>query len=154
MNHDTPANTLKKELEDMIGQNQVKEVFVSLRLVFEYGNPENRQTLIMKERDWKEIIKHEQEGTQSSEEIRLVKNRTIKVLLALIKDITETEAIRYNVQYTVFEKILIVCRKEDNIANMKKLFPEIFYKILRSSLNLNLRKLCMKRDRQKRPSVY
>ena len=128
MNDNIPTDNLKTELRDKISKDKIKEVFAPLKLIFEHSNLEHQKTVILREGDWMNILTRERNGIESRDQINIEKRIIGNVLLQLIEDITPQEALLYNLHYTIFKKILIVCREANRIKAMRELFPEVFYK--------------------------
>jgi hypothetical protein len=77
---------------------------------------------------YKRLKDKQLEGTMSVEEENLEINKINKAILGLIDQITPDEATAYDLSTSIFQRILVVCKAPEREAELRRLFPERYYK--------------------------
>ncbi|MEL7222266.1 MAG: hypothetical protein AAGJ93_13160 [Bacteroidota bacterium] len=115
-----------KDLEQQVAKNPGQALKI-LTEVFDNNAKMRKQVLSLSARYQRYKI-DSQVAQQSYDQLELTINHIINALLALIDDITEEEATAYQLKNAIFQRILVVCKTPTREQEMRRLFPERYYK--------------------------
>ena len=117
-------------------KNQLKKEFLTtdtklmlqklLRVFASNPNQHNSAFLLLKRLE--KLNTKELRGTLSTEYGELASNKIEESILELIDTITDETALAYELENSIFQRMLIVCRTMEREAYMKNIFPGKFYK--------------------------
>ncbi len=117
---------LKDQLKDRIALN-IDEVLQELNKIF-LENSDNRNLVFQFRNSLKRFQRDKLSGVLSQQEY----NREVSAVefktMELIDQITEEEALAYELEESIFNKILVVSLDVEKESIMKKLFSEKYYK--------------------------
>jgi hypothetical protein len=117
---------LHHHLKDLLTQN-TGEVLQQLRQVYANNGEACNEVILLAAR-YERLKRTQREGTMSAEEESREINKINKAILQLIDQITPDEAIAYDLSTSIFQRILVVCKSPEREAELRRLFPERYYK--------------------------
>ncbi len=120
---------IKRQLKELSTRN-AGEVLQVLRQIYD-NNEELRNSVVMLSARYNQHRKSVLNGTIKSEDSTLEFNQIIERVLILIDAVSPEEAAAYELEHSIFQKILIVCQQAERRHFMKSLFSEQYYKEVR-----------------------
>ncbi len=114
---------LKKEFPKTIPGIMLQK----LQKVFR-DDSENYNNVLLLSSRYEDYKNNRIRGTITEERSQLENSQIKEIILGLISDITDEEASAYELENSIFQRMLIVCRTKEREAYMKNLFPGKFYK--------------------------
>jgi hypothetical protein len=118
--------TLQSQLKEQITRN-IGEVLQSLKRIFANNAKLLNDTILLLLR-YEELLSEKRQDTLSPSEYNRENNKLNLAVLELIDRISEEEALAYEAENSIFQKILIICPNEDRKKYMSRLFPKQYYK--------------------------
>ena len=117
---------LHHHLKDLLTQN-TGEVLQQLRQIFANKGEAYNEVILLAGRH-ERLKRTQREGTMSAEEESREINKINKAILELIDKITPEEATAYDLSTAIFLRILVVGKVPEREAELRRLFPERYYK--------------------------
>lgn len=120
-------NHLQSELRNLVAEALLDEVLQKLRQVFKNDSQKLNEATLLYSRHRIAITSH-RKGLVKVEDYNQQILQLINSILELIDEITEEEAIAYELENSIFTKILIVCKNKARKTVMTQLLSDQFYK--------------------------
>lgn len=119
-------NQLHAQLKNLLAQN-TGEVLQKLLEIFE-RNPEAYDEVILLLARYETFRKKIGKSLMSASEEELQASKITHSVLELINQISEEEANAYEASNAIFKRILVVCQTAAREAEMRRLFPDQYFK--------------------------
>ncbi len=117
---------LQRQLKDLL-VNNIGETLQLLLQIFS-NNAEGYNGVIALKVRHERLQKDAREGVLNASEENLEFSRISRSVLGLIDLITPEEAAGFELQQSIFKRILVVCKSPDREQAMRNLFPETYFK--------------------------